>query len=458
MATPVQMPKQGNSVEECLLVEWCVEENATVSEGDILCNIETDKASFEVPAPASGTVLTQFFGAGELVPVLTNITVIGDPGEETAEFKPDVEGGGPASGPGEGAAPTPAPAAAPAPAGPAGPAAAAASVDAPASPRARKLAASTGINLATVPGTGPNGRITSRDVQAAADARGPMTPAARAAALATGQVAGAGTGVGGHVRVQDLQAAPAVGAAPAAAVAADLTTPPTEVPYRGIRKIIGDRMLSSLMNHAQMTMNLSADATSLMAHRKTFKATGQALGLPNITIGDMVAYVVTQVLAKTPELNAIFERSSETLLQYHQVHLAVAVDTPRGLMVPVIANAHALNLAQLSMQIADYAGQCRQGAINPDLLQGGTFTITNLGALGIQSFTPVLNSPQVAILGVCGIEQKPVPDSKGGYRFQPTMGLSLTIDHQVVDGAPAARFLKAVAAGIADFSTLTAES
>ena len=385
MATPVQMPKQGNSVEECLLVEWCVEENQAVSEGDIICNIETDKASFEVPSPASGTVLTRFFDAGELVPVLTNITVIGDPGEETAEFKPDVEGGGggaeaePAAAP---SAEAPAPAA-PVAATPSTPAATPAVANAPASPRAKKLAAATGVSLATVAGTGPNGRVTSRDVQAAVDARGPMTPAARAAALTTGQVAGIGTGIGGHVRVQDLQAGPAISAGAAPAVEADLTSPPTEVPYMGIRKLIGDRMLSSLMNHAQMTMNRTADATSIMSYRKTFKATAQALGLPNITLGDMVAYVVTQVLAQTPELNAVFDRTTGTHQQFHQVHLAVAVDTPRGLMVPVIANAHALSLPQLSMMIADYAGQCRQGSINPDLLQGGTFTITNLGALGI---------------------------------------------------------------------------
>jgi pyruvate dehydrogenase E2 component (dihydrolipoamide acetyltransferase) len=215
--------------------------------------------------------------------------------------------------------------------------------------------------------------------------------------------------------------------------------------------------MQSLNNHAQLTLNASADATAIMAFRKKLKAQAEELGLPNITLSDMVCFVVAKTLTRFPELNGIFQKESGKFLKYQQVHLALAVDTARGLMVPVLRNADCLSLSGLCTHFADLAGQCKGGSIDPDLLQGGTFTISNLGALGIESFTPVLNTPQVAILGICSIQQKAVPASDGGVKWQPTMGLSLTIDHQVVDGAPAARFLKAVADGIANFELMLAD-
>ncbi|MHC4870359.1 MAG: 2-oxo acid dehydrogenase subunit E2 [Planctomycetota bacterium] len=228
-------------------------------------------------------------------------------------------------------------------------------------------------------------------------------------------VAGPATGVGGRVRRRDLVEA-------GTGTFNFVEEPPIEVPYKGIRKLIGDRMLASLQDHAQLTLNASADATSIMKFRKHIKSVAEDSGLPNITFNDMISAVVAWTLPEFPELNALFDKSSGKVVQYKQVNLAMAVDTERGLMVPVINNAHTMALSEISRSIADLAGQCRQGSIDPDLLSGGTFTITNLGSLGIESFTPVLNSPQVAILGVCSIEQKPVPDSEKGFRFQPTMG------------------------------------
>ncbi len=459
MATPVQMPKQGNTVEECIITEWRIKEGDTVKAGDIICGIETDKATFEVEAPEGGTVLKLLYNDGDLVPVLTDIAILGNPGEDisalaSSSATPSSEA--PASTP----AATPAPAAAevstPAAASPVT-SAATGSGDL-LSPRARMETSRLGVDPSGLAGTGAKGRVTSRDVLAAAES-GRLTPLAKAVAAETGLAAGAGTGLGGRVRAGDLGAAPAAGAAaPAVAAAAACVNraEPKVVPYKSIRKLIGDRMMQSLTNHAQLTMNASADATSIMGYRKRLKDQAEKLGLPNITLNDMVAFVVSRTLPKFPELNAIFDMAGAKIEQHSDVQLAMAIDTERGLMVPVIRNADLKTLSDIANEIRDMAGQCKSGSIDPDLLSGGTFTITNLGAMGVESFTPVINSPQVAILGVCGIEQKPFPGPDGSVKFKPMMGLSLTIDHQVVDGAPAARFLQALANGIANFELILA--
>lgn len=455
MATPVEMPKPGNTVEECLITEWLVEEGAAVSTGDILCNIESDKAAFEVESPAAGTLLKRFFADGDLVPVLTNIGAIGDAGEDVSALEgtvsADASDGADAAPATADEAPVAAPSAAPGPAPQP-----AAGGEQRISPRARQVAVAKGVDAAALAGTGPHGRVTSRDVETAAQSGARLTPLAQDVSAAGGVTPVAATGLGGRVRARDLgtpTAASPGAATPAPAVAGEIE----EIPYRGIRQIIGDRMATSLVNHAQLTMNRGADASALLALRKKFKAAREADGsYPNITLNDMVAYVVAQNLPRFPAVNGIFEKASGKLQMYRDAHLAIAVDTERGLMVPVMRAAQHLRLGELSTCFADLVGQCRGGAIDPENLQGGTFTISNLGTLGVQSFTPILNTPQVAILGVCSIEKVPAPDGAGGVKFVPTLGLSLTIDHQVVDGAPAARFLKAVADGIANFEVTLA--
>jgi pyruvate dehydrogenase E2 component (dihydrolipoamide acetyltransferase) len=310
------------------------------------------------------------------------------------------------------------------------------------------------VDVQRVTGSGPHGRVLAEDVKAAAGAGGRMTPLAQAAAQTSGQVPGAGTGLGGRVRGRDLVAPEAASAGGAAAHAEE--GGPTEIPYRGIRKLIGDRMAESLASHAQLTLNSSADASALLGFRRRVKEDGDQMGLPNITLGDLVAYAVAQVLPRFPEMNAVFDFQQERILQYRQVHLAVAVDTDRGLMVPVVPHAHAKSLAELSESVLAVAAECRSGSIDPERLQGGTFTITNLGAMGIESFTPVINSPQVAILGVCTIKDEVVRTTDGETAWQPRLGLSLTIDHRAVDGAPAARFLQAVVKGIENVELLLA--
>jgi pyruvate dehydrogenase E2 component (dihydrolipoamide acetyltransferase) len=442
------MPKQGNTVEECLLVEWRVREGDPVKKGDILCAIETDKASFEVESTADGVVLKLLAQAGDLVPVLTDIAMIGEAREKvggaTSTASPAVKNEPAAAPAREKKAETTAPeAGVPVAAAPA-PMSAARAGSAPVSPRARKLADRLGIDAAGIPGTGVNGRVTSRDVQAAIDsgAAKRATPLAREEMREKNLAPVAATGFGGIVRARDLAGKRAGGARSSGPEKA-----PEIVPYKGIRKLIGDRMHASLMDHAQLTLNSSADASGMMALRKAIKEHGEAFGLPKITFNDMIAWVAARLLPEFPDINALFDKNAATITRYYQARIGIAIDTPRGLMVPVIPDAHLLSLAEVSSTIARYAEDCRKGSINPDLLSGGTFTISNMGSLGVESFTPVLNSPQVALLGVCAIRDAPVKTSDG-FAFQPRIGLSLTIDHRAVDGAPGGRFLRAMVEGI----------
>jgi pyruvate dehydrogenase E2 component (dihydrolipoamide acetyltransferase) len=183
------------------------------------------------------------------------------------------------------------------------------------------------------------------------------------------------------------------------------------------------------------------------------KESTESLGLQKITINDLILFVVSRTLPQHPHLNALF--SDDTIFQHKNVHLGLAVDTPRGLMVPVIRQANILSLKQISEEARRLASACVEGKIAPDELTGGTFTVTNLGSFGIESFTPVLNPPQVGILGLGNVNLKPV-EVDGEVQFIPHLGLSLTINHQVVDGAPAARFLQALSQGVAQFELLLA--
>jgi pyruvate dehydrogenase E2 component (dihydrolipoamide acetyltransferase) len=184
----------------------------------------------------------------------------------------------------------------------------------------------------------------------------------------------------------------------------------------------------------------------LLAYRQRLKTSDQALGLSGVTINDLVMLAVAKTLPGFLDLNATF--ADGELRRYRQVHLGFAVDTPRGLLVPVIRNASARSLRQLAAESSRLAQACQSGAVSPDALSGGTFTVTNLGQFGIESFTPIVNAPQVAILGVGNVNLRPVED-EGGVVHVPHIGLSLTIDHQIVDGAPGARFLQALARNIA---------
>ena len=455
MADTIVMPRQGNSVESCVLVKWRVKEGDAVTPKTIVADVETDKASFEVEAGFTGTVLKLVHTEGEDVPVMQPIAYVGTPGEALP------------AGAASAAASAPVADAVAAPAPTSGPAQAAA-VSAPvaggssvASPRARLLAASQGVDATALAGTGPGGRVIERDVKAVLGASAPATPAAIEEALKRGvKLPAQGTGIGGRVTAFDVANAQADVAAPVATVSTATGTgrafpgPKTETKIKSIRKVIADRMAESLSTTAQFTLNASALAVRLQELRARFKASDASLGLTGITIGDIIVYAVSRTLKRYPYMNA--HKVGDTIVEFEYVHLGIACDTPRGLMVPVIRNADTLSLKDISDETKRLAEACRAGTAKPDDLSGSTFSISNLGATGVESFTPVLNVPEVAILGVCGISPKPV--QKGNdVVFLPSVGLSLTINHMVVDGAPAAKFLKGLCDAIAECDILLAK-
>jgi len=443
VAHTLVMPRQGNTVESCILTHWRKAEGQSVTAEEILCEVETDKAAFEVPAGTAGIVLKILAAEGDDVPVLQPIAVIGAAGEDWKAAA------------GVGSAPTSAPAAPAAPAALAALAApgprAASETATGISPRARALAADKAVDAAALAGSGPGGRVIERDVRAAIEGRPPLSAAVLAAARAgtalpvsVADSAPAGSGLGGRLTLADLAAPPRV----AVGASAAFPGPYQDSPVKGIRKLIADRMVDSLQTTAQLSYQSSAPAARLQELRARMKAAPEALGLSRVTINDLVLFAVSRVLVLQPAFNA--HKLGESLRSFERVHLGMAVDTPRGLMVPVIRNADMLSLAQISAESKRLTTACLEGKIQPDELSGSTFTVTNLGSLGIEAFTPVLNAPEVAILGVCNIILRPVVDEDGSASFEPRLGLSLTANHQVIDGAPAARFLKALSEVIAD--------
>ena len=415
MATAVVMPKLGQSVETCIIIGWKKRKGDSITAGEPLCEVETDKSALEVESPASGTLLDLFFEEGDEVAVQVNIAAIGEPGEDVSGLKPNRVVESPSDDKPTVIADEPVQAVPTEPAEP--------SPERPSkrdrlkrriSPRAASLAEELGVDISMIRGSGPGGRIIERDVQAA------PTTAAKPASAQTRLIP---------------------------TIQTDL--PPGEaraVPLQGTRKIIAERMLYSIQTTAQLTLNASADARALLSYRRRLKSSAEALDLQNITINDLVLYAVSRALPDHPELNALLHEN--TISQYKNVHLGFAVDTPRCLMVPVIRDAGALTLKAMSQEARRLAAACLEGTISPDELGGGTFTVTNLGNFGIESFTPILNPPQVGILGVGNVNLK-ATEIDGDVQHIPHIGLSLTIDHQAVDGAAAARFLDALSQRLA---------
>ncbi len=461
------MPKMGNSVESCIIVGWKKAVGDVIAEGDTLCEVETDKAVMEVESTAAGTLLGLFYEVGDEVPVMVNIAAVGEPGEDFGELDPGftTEAQRTTEGTDEGEvnAASSAVSAVEANAMAAAQAVPAVGEAAAISPRARKLAERKELETAALAGSGPGGRVIERDVEAALASMPKLTPVAKAmVAAGEFEAAGVGTGPGGRVMSRDLT--PRGTSAAAEQSTADVTQqaasgkqPSDEVtstPVKGIRAVIASRMLDSLQTTAQLTLNATADARAILAFRKRLKASPEALGLQRVTINDLILLAVSRTLTQYPGMNALYE--DKMLHQYSHVHLGVAVDTPRGLMVPTVRYADTLTLQELATEAKRLAVACVESRITPDELTGGTFTVTNLGAFGVESFTPVLNPPQVGILGVGNINLKPIQTEGGEVEFIPHIGLSLTINHQVVDGAPAARFLQTLAQGIGEIELLMA--
>ena len=462
MAHVLIMPRQGNTVESCIIVEWKKKEGDTVDAETVVCEVETDKATFEVPAGEAGTILKILYAEGDDVPVLQPIMVVGKPGEkweDSVKAPPQTEAPKETQTASEPASAAGKPAADAGPARPAAPSAAPGAHLA-ISPRARAAAFKEAVDVRGLSGSGAEGRIIEADVLRAAAERPPLTAAAKEALRSGGSLPAAGSGIGGRVTLADIQAvadgsaaafAPASGSsagADRALTACAAADEYTDTPIKGIRKVIAERMMNSLATAAQFTLNASAEAVRMQALRERFKASDPAMGLSKVTVNDLVLFLVSRLLKEFPFLNGV--KTNGAIRLYKNVHLGMAVDTPRGLMVPVIRNADRMSLAQISAQAKQLAADCQAGSISPDLLSGSTFTVTNLGNTGIESFTPVINAPEIAILGVCGIQPKPAADGQGGYAILPHLSFSLTIDHAVVDGAPAAKFVKALCAALKD--------
>ena len=433
MAVSIIMPKQGQSVETCIIAE-IKKKGDKVKKGEVIFSYETDKASFEEVSPQDGTVLECFYSEGDEVPVLQNVMIIGEPGEnysdllaqtdipaaevekETQQAVAKVENS---------------------PEQPALTELQPNKNNAPVSPRARHLAEKEAIETSALAGSGPNGRIIEKDVRSALENRPKLTPLAKKLAAEEGlQPTTSGSGLNGMAKSIDLSA-------PTNAVYG-LDYEDRKLP--NIRKLIAKSMQASLQNSAQLTHHLGADARRVLQLRKKAKAAFESGQLQvNITLNDFVCFAVIKALQKFPNVNSHF--LGDSIRYFKKIHLGLAVDTDRGLMVPVVRNADDLSIIGLASQLKEVAAACRKGNVNPEILspEAGTFTVSNLGNYGVEIFTPIINLPQSAILGVNTIVPRPKDLGDGVYGFVPYIGLSLTYDHRSIDGGEATRFLKQIA-------------
>ena len=407
MATPVTMPRQGQSVETCIITKWFKNQGDHVETGEILFSYETDKAAFDMESPAGGTLLEILFTEGSEVPVLANVALIGTTGEDISSITGISETSLVKAG-----------------------------SDHPRkeerasqaithetqktytlsgrpriSPKARKIAREKGVDITEISGSGPGGRIISRDIEKL---------------IASGPV---------HKEVTTLKGDNHV-----------------DRPLTNIRKLIAKSMLTSLQNTAQLTHHMTADVRKILETRRIIKdKITQNTFVQDITLNDMICWCVIRALEKHPGVNSHF--LGDTIRTFGNINLGIAVDTPRGLMVPAVKYVERMTLEQLSLEIRRVADNCRKGNIDPELLQGdsATFTVSNLGNYGVEMFTPVLNMPQSAILGVCTIISRPADLGNNTFGFIPVIGLSLTYDHRALDGGPATLFLREIKNQIESF-------
>lgn len=437
MATAVIMPRQGNTVESCVVSKWHKKKGDRVNIGDILFTYETDKATFDEEAKAEGMLLETYFEEGDDVPCLLNMCVIGSQGEDTSEFSPKGGEKKPVKETQEVKEAVISEEKAPV---------AVQTGDMKISPRAKAAALKAGLDVSFAQATGPNGRIIERDISELRKTGHAVTSAAQPEYEKGAQYEA--TGIGGRITAEDVIKGKVMPVSKAA------TTEYTEEKLSNIRKLIAKTMHCSVSDMAQLTMNSTFDATNILKYRAQVKANMEKLGLANITINDIIVYAAAKVLVDHKDLNANF--NGETMKRFNTVHMGVAVDTARGLMVPTLFYCDMKSLNDISLELKELAEKAKAGNISPDLLSGGTFTITNLGNLGIESFTPIINPPQTAILGVCGLTTR-VREVNGEIKTYQAMGLSLTIDHRVVDGAPAAKFLKDLCTSLESFDLTLAK-
>ena len=398
MATEIKMPQLGLTMEEGTVERWLKAEGDAVKEGEPLLEITTDKLTNEVEAEADGVLLKIVAPEGTDVPVQGLLGWIGQPGEQV---------GAPAAAP---TAPAAVPAAAPAPA-PAAEAAPARDKKIRISPLARKIAKQMGVDYTAVTGTGPSGRIIKRDILAAAESAPKAAPAAQKPAAAA--------------------AAPAITAFPVKNL--ELMEGDTVEKLTGMRKVVAQRMYTSAVEIPTVTQTVKVDVTALLAFRRQLKEAGHPF-----SVNDLVLKAVAKALRKHPEI--LVSLDGEQIIRRAHVNLGMAVALDTGLIVPVIRDADLLSLEALSAKAKDLAERARNNQLGADEYKGSTFTVSNLGMFGVESFTPIINQPDAAILGVNCTEDELVMEEDGTIARHQVMRISLTFDHRLLDGAVAARF------------------
>ena len=404
MATEVLMPKLGLTMTEGTIEEWKFKEGDTVKKGDILFSVATDKLTNDVEAEEDGTLLKILLPEGETAPCKSVIAWIGQPGEQVGETTaPAVSAAS--------AAPSAEPAAALASAPAASPAAGGKRIRI--SPLARKIAGQMGVDYTVLTGTGPSGRIVKRDILAAAEA----APKAAAPAPADRKIAAPAAVSGTAFPVKNLE----------------LMEGDTVEKLTGMRKVVAQRMYTSAVEIPTVTQTVKVDVTALLAFRRQLKEAGHPF-----SVNDLVLKAVAKALRKHPEI--LVSLDGEQIIRRAHVNLGMAVALDTGLIVPVIRDADLLGLEALSAKAKDLAERARNNQLGADEYKGSTFTVSNLGMFGVESFTPIINQPDAAILGVNCTEDELVMEEDGTIARHQVMRISLTFDHRLLDGAVAARF------------------
>jgi len=419
------MPKSGMAMEEGVIIKWLKAEGDKIEKGDPVLEVETDKTTMEVESDYSGTLLKILYPEGETIPVTEVIAWIGEPGEEIPETAAAAATAAEPAGPTQTADTTPAGGAA---------AQFTESGKVKATPAARRIAGEKNIDLASLTPGGNYAEIRAADV----DAAGKITATPLAGRIAERDgidlVGMQGSGRDGKIFSKDIAAAVSAGRA-ADQRTGGLSLEPERIKLTNIQRVTGKRMFQSHTEIPVVTVNTEADVTELLSVRKKLNADETM----HITINDFVIKAVTRALIKNPRLNASIDGNE--LIIYPNIHLGVAVATPRGLLVPVIRFADQKSLLEISEEMQQIRQIAAESAFSPEDLTGGTFTVSNIGKFGVTSFTPIINQPEAAILGICAVKDR-LMRIDGEIVDRKIMGLSLTFDHRIIDGAESAQFIQ----------------
>ena len=411
----ITMPKLSDTMTEGTLVKWKKKVGDKVESGEVIAEVETDKATMEMESFEEGTLTEIYIQEGQKVEVGQRIARVGDKAEASPAGKPTSAPPQAASAPAPAATPSPTPAAPPPPPAAAKPADGA---RVKASPLAKKVAASRGVDLSTITGSGPGGRILEKDVLAA-------QPGAAKPASATPP----------SVAPMVAPVSPAPSRAPAAAtpVMAD-----RRVALSGMRKAIAERLLAAKTQIPHFYLHIEVDAGPLMKMRAQINAAAGENG-NKISVNDLILKATIAAIAKNPKTNASFD--GDAIAEFEKINLAVAVAVDEGLVTPVIRDARQRSLTDISLTVKDLASRARSKKLKPEEYQGGTFTVSNLGSYGIDQFDAIINPPQSVILSVGRVMKKPVVNEVGEIVVGERLNLGVSCDHRVVDGAIGAAFL-----------------